>query len=144
MDDVTEPRPAARVQFGPDRRLTAAGAGAAAVALVLCLTTGDGPGRVLWALAALVLAGYVVGDLVWWPRLAADATGLRIRTPFTRCDLPWSEVANVRADVRSRYGLRSTSLEVDAEATLVVFSRRSLGEDPESVADAVRMLRPAG
>ena len=55
---------------------------------------------------------------------------MRIRTPLTRADLAWREVEDVSADVRSRYGLRSTTLEVDAGEVLVVFSRRSLGADP--------------
>jgi PH (Pleckstrin Homology) domain-containing protein len=80
--------------------------------------------------------------VVFWPRLAADHTGLRIRTPLARADLSWSDVESVTADTRSRYGLRSSTLEVDAGSTLVVFSRRALGADPETVQDVVRALDP--
>lgn len=129
------------VRFGPDRRLTLAAAVGALVAVALLLST-DATGRVLFAVAAAVLACYAVGDLVWWPRLTADVAGVRVRTPFVRTDLAWSQVDDVRADVRTRYGLRSATLEVDAGEVLVVFSRRSLGADPETVASLVRALRP--
>lgn len=138
MDGVTR---APVLRFGPDRRLTVGAAAGAVLALVLCLSS-DAAGRVLFAVAAVLLAGYAVGDLVWWPRLVADASGLRIRTPFTRATLSWSEVDDVRADVRTRYGLRSTTLEVDAGEVLVVFSRRSLGADPEAAASLVQAMRP--
>jgi hypothetical protein len=130
------------VSFGPDRRLTALAGLAALAAFVLAFTAVDGAGRLLFALAGVVLVGYVLGDVVFRPRLSADATGLRIRTPFTRATLRWDQVDEVRADVRSRYGLRSTTLEVDAGNLLVVFSRRALGSDPETVAGLVRAMRP--
>jgi hypothetical protein len=143
VDGLTDPARAPSVRFGPDRRLTVGAGLAAAAALVLCVTSSDAPGRVLFAVAALVLVGYCVGDLVWWPRLSADVTGLRIRTPFTRADLGWAQIEKVGADVRTRYGLRSVTLEVDAGEVLVVFGRRSLGADPETVAGLVLALRPA-
>ena len=40
----------------------------------------------------------------------------------------------MHADIRARLGLRSTTLEIDAGATLVVLSRRALGADPEAAA----------
>jgi hypothetical protein len=138
VDDVVR---APVVRFGPDRRLTL-GAGVGAVIALGVSVTSDLPGRLLFAIAALLLACYVIGDLVWWPRLTADATGVRVRTPFVRTDLAWGQVDDVRADVRSRYGVRSATLEVDAGEVLVVFSRRSLGADPETVASLVRALRP--
>jgi hypothetical protein len=141
VDGLIGPARAPVVRFGPDRRLTLGAALAGLGALVLCLTTSDAPGRLLFALAALVLIGYTLGDLVWWPRLSADGAGIRVRTPFTRADLAWGQVEKVSADVRSRYGLRSATLEVDAGEVLVVFSRRSLGADPETVAGLVLAMR---
>lgn len=135
--DVTAPT----VRFGPDRRITLAAAAAALVALVSALLYPDAPGRLLFAVATVVLAGYAVGDMVWADRLVADATGVRIRTPFSRADLTWPQVSDVRADVRTRYGLRSVTLEVDAGEVLVVFSRRTLGADPEAVAGLVNAMR---
>jgi hypothetical protein len=145
VDDELIPPPAQRVptlRFGPDRRITLVAIAAATVAVVLMLTAADGPGRLIFAIAALILAGYAIGDFVYWPRLSADASGLHIRTPQTQADLAWADVDDVRADVRSRYGLRSTTLEVDAGEVLVVFSRRALGADPETVQDQVRAVYP--
>lgn len=138
MDFVTAPT----VRFGPDRRLTALAGLGALVGAGLEFTAGDAPGRLLFGLATLVLVGYVAGDLIWSPRLAADRNGIRIRTPFTRADLGWGAVEDVRADVRSRYGLRSSTLEVDAGEVFVVFSRRSLGTDPEAAAGLIAAMRP--
>lgn len=138
MDLVTAPT----VRFGPDRRLTALAGIGALIGIGLCVTVGDAPGRLLFGLATLVLVGYAVGDLLWFPRLSADRTGVRIRTPFTRADLAWDVVETVRADVRNRYGLRSSTLEVDAGDVLVVFSRRSLGTDPEAAAGLIAAMRP--
>jgi hypothetical protein len=133
-----------RVRFGPDLRLSAVVFLLALGALVLVLTTDDPGGRLLWGVAAVVLAAYAIGDVLFWPRLAVDAHGLRIRTPLARADLPWAQVDGVRADVRSRYGLRTATLEVDAGSTLVVFSRRALGADPDTVESLVRAMDPRG
>lgn len=138
MDGVTAPV----LRFGPDRRLTATAGAGAVLALGAASLYADAPGRLLFALAAALLAGYAVADLRWAPRLTVDATGLRVRTPFTSADLSWDEVDDVRADVRTRYGLRSATLEVDGGEVLVVFSRRSLGAAPETVAGLVNAMRP--
>jgi hypothetical protein len=142
VDTVIEPTREPVVRFAPDRRLTAAAGGGALVALVLSLTTSDVAGRLLWAVAVVVLLAYVAADLIWSPRLSADATGVRIRSPFARADLRWDQIHSVHADVRSRYGLRSSTLEVDAGEVFAVFSRRSLGADPETVAGLVRAMQP--
>jgi hypothetical protein len=131
-----------RVRFGPDLRLSAIVFLAALGALGLAITAADAGGRLIWGIAAVILAGYSIGDVIFWPRLVADPTGLRIRTPLTRVDVAWADVAAIRADVRNRYGLRSSTLEVDAGATLVVFSRRALGADPDTVSNLVRALDP--
>ncbi len=142
MDDGLSPQRTPTLRFGPDRRLTGLAGAAAVVAVLLVITSSDGPSRLIFAIAALILAGYAIGDLVFWPRLCADAAGLHIRTPQARADLAWADVDDVRADVRSRHGLRSTTLEVDAGELLVVFSRRALGADPETVQDQVRAFDP--
>jgi hypothetical protein len=138
VDGVTAPV----VRFGPDRRLTAAAAAGALVALASALLSGDAPGRLLFGIATVLLVGYVAGDLIWSPRLVVDATGVRIRTPFTTADLAWADVDDVRADVRTRYGLRSATLEVDGGDVLVVFSRRTLGAEPQTAAGLVNAMRP--
>ncbi|MCU1656378.1 MAG: hypothetical protein JWO57_1034 [Pseudonocardiales bacterium] len=129
-------------RFGPDRRLTAAGGVLAAVSASAAALTTDRAGQILFALAALVLAAYAVTDLLFWPRLTASAEGLAIRTPSLRARLPWPDVDSVRADSRDRYGLRAVTLEIEAGDSLVVFSRRALGADPETVAGLVTAFDP--
>lgn len=141
MDNQPDGR-APEARFVPDRRYTALAGGGALIALLVALVTTDPPGRLLTLLAALVLALYVVSDLVFSPRLVASATGLVVRSPFTRARLPWADVEDVRADTRLRHGLRSTTLEIDAGAVLVVLSKRALGADPEEAAELVRAFRP--
>jgi hypothetical protein len=131
-----------RLRFGPDHRLTALTGLLCVLAVGAAALTGDPAGRLLFAGAAAVLLGYALIDLLCWPRLAADAHGLELRTPFTHLRLPWEQVDDVRADVRDRLGLRSRTLEIDAGPHLVVFSRRALGADPEQVAALVRACRP--
>jgi Bacterial PH domain len=137
-----EPGRAPVVRFGPDRRVTAlAGIGLLA-ALTLAVVGSDPAGRLLAAIAVVVLLAYVVSDLWFHPRLTASGDGLTIRAPTTRAQLPWRDVERVQADTRLRLGLRTTTLEIDAGATLVVFSRRALGADPETVAELVNAFRP--
>jgi Bacterial PH domain len=135
---------APRLQFGPDRRLTAATGALALIAVAATVLSQDRAGRVLLGGAALVLLAYTVTDLLFWPRLVVSADGLLIRTPLTRTRLAWSDVDNVAADARQRLGLRSVTLEIDAGEQLVVFSRRSLGADPEAVAGMIGALDPRG
>ena len=141
MDGLTPP-PGTVLRFRPDPRLTGVCALAAVIALVLAVTAGDNPGRVLFAIAAVLLAAYVAGDLVFSPRLVADATGLVVRAPLARARLPWPQVDAVRADVRHRYGLRSVTLEIDAGDQLIVLSGRALGAAPDRVAGLVQALDP--
>lgn len=141
MDDVTA-EPAPSCAFTPDRRLTAVQAGLALLAVGAALLTGDPAGRLLFSAAALVLVGYTATDLVFSPRLSADAHGVAVRSPLARVRLPWADVEDVRADTRERVGLRSVTLELDAGATLIVLSRHALGTDPARAAALVRAADP--
>lgn len=135
-------RPGTVLRFGPDRRLTAL-AGLGALAAVLASAFGpDKPGTLLFACAAAVLAAYVAGDLLFWPRLCANPQGLAVRSPLVRARLSWPEVEDVRAVTRVRHGLRGVTLEIDAGELLIVLGRRALGADPEYVASALRGLGP--
>ena len=138
MDDVAR-TPTCR--FGPDRRLTALCAALVVIAVVFVVLSGDAAGRVLAGLAAVLLTGYVAADLVFSPRLVASGAGLQVRTPTARAMLAWSDVDAVRVDERSHLGLMSRTLEIDAGAVLVVFSRRTLGADPQVVADLLEAFR---
>ena len=68
----------------------------------------------VWAACFLVT---VAADLLLRPRLAADATGVQVRTLAVRRRLPWSAL-RVDVDERSRYGLVSRALELEAGDTL--------------------------
>lgn len=139
-NDPSERR--SRATFGPDRRLTALCAGGALIALILAITFSDAPGRLLFGIAAALLLGYVITDLAFAPRLAADPAGLEVRTPFVRAKLSWSDIEQVHADARQRYGLRTVTLEIDAGEQLIVLSRRALGQDPQLVAEIVGAFAP--
>lgn len=138
MDD---PRRTPSCRFGPDRRLTLLCGVLAVIAAVFVALSGDGAGRVLAGVAAVLLAGYAVTDLAFWPRLVATGSGLQVRTPTTRVTLPWSDVS-IRVDERSHLGLQSRTLEIDAGSVLVVLSRRSLGAEPGEVAELLEAFRP--
>jgi len=129
-------------RFGPDRRLTALTGGLAFAAAVLAAITADVPGRLLFGLAALVLLAYAVTDLVFYPRITASADGVVVRAPSGIVHLRWAEIDEVRADARQRLGLRSVTLEIDADERLFVFSRRALGADPEQAAAIVAAFDP--
>ena len=131
-----------RARFAPDRRYTALAAAGALAAVLAALLAGAGAGGVLAVVAAAVLATYAVGDVVFSPRLVVDAVGVRVRTPTTRATLPWSDIEHVRADTRLRFGMRSTTLEIDADAVLVILSRRAIGTEPEQAADLINAFRP--
>lgn len=142
MDNPLDGRIEAR--FVPDRRYTALAAGGLLVALGFALAADQATGRLLAAVAAAVLAAYVAADLLFRPRVLATFDGVEINSPLLRTRLAWAEIEDVRADVRLRMGLRSTTLEIDAGATLAVLSRRAIGADPEAAARVIAAFRPPG
>lgn len=139
---MDQPLPPPEATFVPDRRYTLlAGAGCAA-ALAAASLAGDAAGHLLYTVAAVVLLVYVAADLVFSPRLTASRVGIVINAPLTRASLSWDEVTAVRAETRLRRGLRSSTLEIDAGAVLAVFSKRTLGTEPEVAAARIEALRP--
>lgn len=140
--DVGDASPTPSVRFGPDRRITAVFLAGAVVAAVSGWATSDGPGRLLAVGVAVVLIAYAVTDLLFSPRLRADAAGVVIRTPSVRAVLRWADVDRVEVDERSRFGLASRTLEIDAGTTLVVLSRRALGTDPREALTVIQAVAP--
>lgn len=130
------------LRFSPDRRLTAGLAAAVAVIGLAAAVTSDDLGRLMLIGAAVLLACYVVTDLVYAPRITATPAGLVLNAPFARARLDWSDVDSVRADSRQRLGLRATTLEIEAGPLVAVFSRRALGADPEQAAALITALDP--
>jgi Bacterial PH domain len=133
-------RPEAR--FVPDRRYTALAAAGAVAAVAAAALTGDNAGRLLFGVGAVLLAAYVVSDLIFSPRIVASSAGVVINAPLTRARLGWEQIDDVRAETRFRRGLRSVTLEIDAGEVLAVFSRRALGAEPSEAAAVIEAFRP--
>lgn len=103
------------------------------------------PRRALVAGAAAVgVAAFAGRDLIAPVRLAADQNGLTVIHGYAgHARLPWPAVESVRVAQHSRYGLRSTSLEIDAGESVHVFSPSDLGTPLDEVAAALNELRDA-
>jgi len=144
VDNPTFPPPdrSARVRFVPDRRYTAAAGAGFVIALVAAVATGDQAGRLLAAVAALVLAAAALSDLVFSPRLEATSAGVVIRSPFTRAALGWDEINSVAVVSRAHLGLRNSALEIDAGAVLAEFTRRTLNAELDEARDLLLSFRP--
>ncbi|HEY7104262.1 MAG TPA: PH domain-containing protein [Mycobacteriales bacterium] len=110
------------------------------VVLLLALLA-DPAGRLLLGIAALGLLTVGAADVLLRPRLAADRTGIRVRTLASRHHLPWSAIGRVDVDEHTRYGLTSRTLELEAGELLVVLGKRTLGADPRDVADTLARIR---
>ncbi|HEU5110616.1 MAG TPA: PH domain-containing protein, partial [Micromonosporaceae bacterium] len=109
----------------------------AAVLVLLGLTFGeDVIGWTISAVAAGGLAAWAARDLVAPVRLAADAAGIRIISGYagTRV-LPWERIERVRVDERTRLGLRSETLEIDAGDALHLLGRYDLNAPLADVAE---------
>jgi len=132
------------VRFVPDRRYTALAAAGTVLAVLVAAFAGSDPGRLLAAIAAVILAASATSDVLFSPRLTASPDGLAIRSPFIRAALAWPQVESVRVVSRGRLGLRSRALEVDAGEVLAEFTRRTLGTDLDEACALVTALRPPG
>jgi hypothetical protein len=125
-----------------DRRLTVFKVIGVLIFAAAALLVADQVGTFLLAVAALLCLGYAVRDLVAPVRLAADADGLTvIRGYLGHARLSWSDIDHVRVDRRSRLGLRSEFLEIDAGDHLYLLSSYDLSAEPAAVAAALARLR---
>jgi hypothetical protein len=127
-------------QWSPRPVETAAAILAGLVVLLLAVLA-DPAGRLLLGVAALGLLTLGAADLALRPRLAADRTGIQVRTLASRHRLPWSAIRRLDVDEHTRYGLTSRTLELEAEELLVVLGKRTLGADPRDVADTLARIR---
>lgn len=115
--------------------------GVAAFALVAGLVWDDPRRAAVAGVAALGLAVYALRDLVAPVRLAADAAGVTVVVGFARrLRLPWSRIEGVRVDARSRYGVSSSYLEIDAGDSVHVLTANDLGAPPDEVARVLSTL----
>jgi hypothetical protein len=131
------------MSWAPQPKLVALGWVLAAVAGVFALVTGDRPGQVLLAMAAVVLLLAAAHGTFTRPRLHADPTGLTVRGLSGRRHFRWNDVT-VRVVRTRRLGRDVATLEIDGEDDLVVLGYLELGADPEDVADALHRLRATG
>ena len=138
--------PPTEVGFRVDPRLTAVKAAGAVIFLGLTLLSYPDPARALFGgLAALVVGGYTVRDLLAPRRLHADATGVTLVAGFLgRRRLAWEQIERVRVDERRRLGLRSELLEIDSGDGLHLFSGYDLGVPVWQAVRALAALAPAG
>jgi hypothetical protein len=131
-------------QWSPRPAETAVAFVAGLVVLLFAVLADDPAGRILLGVAALGLFTVAVADVALRPRLAADRTGVQVRTLASRHRLPWSAVERVDVDEHTRYGLTSRTLELEAGELFVVLGKRTLGADPRDVADVLARIRYTG
>jgi hypothetical protein len=112
-----------------------------AVAVLILVVAFGRHDPVQWALAVVVpvaLIGWALRDVLVPVRLTADPEGLTVVAGIaTRRRLPWAEIERVRVDRRTRIGLQSELLEVDAGESIYLFSAHELGAQPDEVATAL-------
>ncbi len=93
-------------------------------------------------LAAAGVAVFALRDLLVPVRLAADPDGVIVAGGFgRRIRLPWSAIEAVRVDARSRHGVRSTQLEIDAGDSIHLFTLNDLSTPLDEVAATLAALR---
>ena len=112
---------------------------AAGLGLALAGLLVDPVGQVLVGGAALLLLALAARDALLRPRLRAGADGVTVRGLSGPTTIPWRH-ARVRVRTSRRWGMRARTLEVEDrtdDAVLLVLGRRELGDDPETVADAL-------
>ncbi|PWU53780.1 hypothetical protein DLJ46_00640 [Micromonospora globispora] len=114
------------------------------VGLGLLFAGNDRVQPVLAGLAAAALTGWGLRDLVAPVRLAVDPDGITVIHGFAgRRRLPWPVVEAITVDRRTRRGLTSETLEIDAGESLHLFGRYDLDAPPAEVAEVLRAARSA-
>jgi uncharacterized protein (UPF0264 family) len=115
------------------------------VAVVVLALAFAGRDPIRWGLAVIVavaLAIWALRDLVAPVRLAADTDGVTVITGFAgRRRVAWAQIERVRVDRRTRRGLSSEMLELDAGDAIYLFSAHELGALPEDVVTTLADLR---
>jgi Bacterial PH domain len=130
----------APTEWSPLPKLVAAGWLFGVVAAVCAVLIQDRAGRVLLAVAAVVLFLFAAYGTFGRPRLSADLEGVTVRSMTGRRRWAWDQL-DVRVTRTRRLGREISTLELDAGDDLVVLGRIELGAEPEDVADALHDLR---
>ncbi|MFC4149381.1 PH domain-containing protein [Micromonospora mangrovi] len=112
------------------------------VALGLLLAGDDPVQPVLVGLGTVVLVGWALRDLVRPVRLAVDPDGITVAHGFAGHQrLTWPEIEAITVERRSRRGLNSETLEIDAGGSLHLYGRYDLDAPLDEVAEALRAAR---
>jgi hypothetical protein len=154
MPDPTAPGPRPQdapaapvdsVSYRVDGRFTAIKAGGFAIFALAALAFHDDRSKLAFtAVAALVLAGYALRDIIAPVRLAADREAVTVVHGYAgHRRLEWDEIERVRLDQRRRLGTRAVALEIDTGEHIYLFSSYDLGTDPADAAAALDSLRPS-
>lgn len=119
----------------PAAQTAVKGAGALVLAAIAALGAADRALLLLAGVAALSAAVMALRDVLAPVRLAAAPGGLTVVSGYAgRVHLPWPQVAVIKVDQTSRYGLRVRLLEIEtSDQEVYLLSRHDLGEDPETV-----------
>ncbi|MFF5230484.1 PH domain-containing protein [Dactylosporangium sp. NPDC000521] len=118
--------------------------GCAAIGLLVAGVFAASDRRMLTAavVAAAILGIYALRDFVAPVRLAADLDGVTVVSGYAgRRRVDWVQVERMRVDARSRGGLRSELLEIDAGEHLFLLSRYDLNAHPADVYEELLRLR---
>lgn len=126
--------------WAPRPALVAVGCLGALIALAAVFLYADNLGRVLFGVAAVILAALSAHGMLLRPRLAADASGVRIRTMHGVQEFGWPDAHTVLRSSK-RLGRDSKTLEISTDEQLFVFGWVELGADPHDVLDELRALR---
>lgn len=128
------------LSWAPHPGLVGIGWAFAAGAAAWAILTDDRPGKVLLAVATLVLVTVCLFGTIARPRLAADADGITVRGLSGRRHWAWADV-RVRLVRTRRLGRDQPSVELDADPDLIVLGWLDLGADPVDVFDAIQRIR---
>lgn len=125
----------------PRPALVIASAVAAVAAVVWVVMTNSAMDRVAGAVIAVVLAALSVVGLR--RRLVGGPRGLLVCGVSTRRIVPWSQVRTLASATSSRFGVTTTTIEIDlVDDDLIVLGRTDLGVDPDEVLAALREWSP--
>ena len=121
-----------------------AGLGAVSAALLALAVVDDGPGRIMFGVAALLAAGESLRGALLRPTLAITDDGVLVARGFVDRELlPWSAIDDAALQRRSRRGASAKWLELDTGERLITVPGYRLGAPVRDVLAAIEAARPA-
>ena len=114
---------------------------AAAAAACWVVLTSNPMDLVVGVVLTVVLAALAVAG--WRRRVIGGPRGLLICGFGSRRIVPWSQIRRIDTATSRRFGLASTTIEVDLlDDDLLIFGRTDLGADPADVLAVLREFAP--